>query len=140
MAGKRQPKYDADWRGRVLALLQEMSEYYWFMNEAGMFFNDPEPDEDELDDDYEYESFVQFAYNRHLESCGEEANDGGLAFWQIAPDDFGFTQDELRVIFYTSCVSASGLQALLREPLSGTAEQFWSSWLREKLEKYLLAD
>jgi len=140
MAGKKQPKYEPNWRGRVLALLEEMAEYYWFMNEPGMLFNDPDPDEDDLDDDYEYEGLIQFAYNRHKESCGEVANDGGLAFWQIAPDDFGFTQDELKVLFYTSSLSATGLQAFLKAPLSGTAEQYWSSWLREKLESHLLVD
>jgi|APSaa5957512493_1039668.scaffolds.fasta_scaffold00128_21 hypothetical protein len=140
MVGKKQPKYEPNWRGRVLALLEELAEYYWFMNEAGMLFNDPEPDEDDLDDDYEYEGVVQFAYNRHKESCGEVANDAGLAFWQIAPDDFGFSQDELKVLFYTAGLHSEGLAYFMSQPLGKTAGVYWSAWLREKLETYLLPE
>jgi len=137
---KEKVSYAPKWRDRAMALIIELNHFYWFMSDTGRLQNDPDPDEEFSDPDYDYEDLLVFAYNRHLEACGEKPNDLGKSFWYI-PADFGFSTEELRVLFYTAGADADEFARSQAECLGKkTMKKYWSPWLREKLEESLLLD
>ncbi len=137
------------WRDRALQLVKIASGYYWFTTDRGNLFNDPDPTQELIDPDYQYESFLVFSYNQHRLANGLEPSSMATMPWFISKQDFGFTQDELTVIRWTASMDTQAYTqcsagnypttcSWTAKAMAKAADKCWSAWLRDKLEAALL--
>jgi len=133
------PKYSANWRNKVLRLIDFAAKYYWFMTDSGCILNDPDPNNDKIDPDYNHEGLMVFAANERRLSHDLPALLGGE--WGKAGLELGFTADEVCVILTTTGIDTEHYAKESREIIGGQLlQKYYNQWLRDKLEEALFEE